>query len=275
MSRNNPHWMDEDMQMALAISMSLEGGGGFGGDAEPIWSSSSQNPKSGNKVGVESQLIHEYKSAEGKVIQVRDGDMTKETVDVIVNAANKQLDHASGLAGAIVKNGGEMIQIESDIYISENGPVPDGEIAITNAGELSCKKIIHAVGPTWHGGQEGEEFTLRQCVWKSLKATEQLGLHSISIPAISSGIFRFPKDLCAKILFDTALDFFKSSPSSSVNEIRFTNFDKTTVEFFSKEFVRRFGSSGSSATDSSSSSSTTSSSSSTTTTTTSPTTQGN
>lgn len=62
----------------------------------------------------------------------------------------------------------------------------------TNAGELRAKKVIHAVGPIWHGGVEGEELLLRQCVWKSLKKTEELGYASISIPAISSGIFKYP-----------------------------------------------------------------------------------
>jgi len=238
--------MDEDLQMALALSLSMNGGGGdfggFGGGSggRGGFSSSSQNPKSGNQVGVESKLVCEVKTDTGCSIQVRSGDMTKEQVDVIVNAANKHLDHASGLAGAIVKNGGEMIQIESDIYISEHGPVPEGDVAVTGGGSLRAKKVIHAVGPIWHGGVEDEELTLRQAVWKSLKTTEDLGLASISIPAISSGIFNFPKELCAQILFQTALDFFATSPKH-LNEIRFTNFDTKTVDIFSAEFKKRFG----------------------------------
>ncbi|KAL6072911.1 ADP-D-ribose binding [Balamuthia mandrillaris] len=254
---------EDDLEMAIALSMSLNGGAegwdgetmGGGGGGRYKYSSSSQNPKSGNLVGVESALICEHKLSDGRSIQVRSGDMTKETVDVLVNAANKHLDHASGLAGAIIKNGGEIIQIESDIYVSEHGTVPEGDIAVTGAGELKAQKVIHAVGPMWHGGDENEELLLRQTVWKSLKKTEELGLSSISIPAISSGIFRFPKELCAEILFATALDFYKSTPSSSVKEIRFTNFDKTTVEYFQKEFDRRFASSSSSSSSSSSTSS--------------------
>jgi len=239
MAWQNHQHMDEDMQMALAISLSMEAGGGA--DAEPLWSSSSQNPQSGNLVGVESALVASHRTESGKTIQVRSGDMTKEDVDVIVNAANKQLDHASGLAGAIIRNGGGIIQIESDIHVSENGKVHDGDIVVTSAGNLKAKKIIHAVGPIWHGGGEGEELLLRQCVWKSLKKTEELGYTSISIPAISSGIFKFPKDLCAEVLFQTALDFFKANPKTQVNEIRFTNFDSNTVEVFTKEMKKRFG----------------------------------
>jgi len=183
---NNTTRMDEDMQLALAISLSMQ----HGGDAEQVWTSSSQSPQSTNLVGVESQVVASHRTSDGKVIQVRSGDMTKEKVDVIVNAANRQLDHASGLAGAIVKKGGDIIQIESDIHIHENGKVHDGDIVVTGAGELPAKKVIHAVGPIWHDGIENEELLLRQCVWKSLKKTQELGFSSISIPAISSGIFK-------------------------------------------------------------------------------------
>src|SRR2546425_809268 len=102
--------MDEDMAIALAISMSMDEGGG--GGAPKHFSSSSQDPRSGHAVDKESELLKEYIDSNSRVIQVRCGDMTKEKVDVIVNAANKYLDHASGLAGAIVKKGGEIIQIE-------------------------------------------------------------------------------------------------------------------------------------------------------------------
>jgi len=262
--------LDEDMQLALALSMSLNSGGGGGDGGQRGYSSSSQNPKSGNQVGVESKLVAEVKTDTGCTIQVRSGDMTKEQVDVIVNAANKHLDHASGLAGAIVKNGGEMIQIESDIYISENGPIPEGDIAVTGGGSLRAQKVIHAVGPIWHGGVEDEELTLRQSVWKSLKKTEELGLHSISIPAISSGIFNFPKELCAQILFQTALDFFATSPKN-VNEIRFTNFDTKTVDIFAVEFKKLFGDGSQRVSMNKASSSTTSATTTTTTTTPDPT----
>jgi len=197
--------LENSIEALLAMSgVSDDGHSGSGG-----FSSSSQDPRSGHAVDVESKLVKSFKDINGYVVQVRCGDMTKEKVDVIVNAANKHLDHASGLAGAIVKKGGEIIQMESDIWISENGKVAEGDIAITGAGSLDVKKVIHAVGPMWHGGEEMEMLVLRQCMWKSLEKTEELSLRSISIPAISSGIFRFPKELCAEILFETALDFFK------------------------------------------------------------------
>eukprot|EP01087_Luapelamoeba_hula_P020319 TRINITY_DN6918_c0_g1_i1.p1 TRINITY_DN6918_c0_g1~~TRINITY_DN6918_c0_g1_i1.p1 ORF type:complete len:245 (+),score=45.79 TRINITY_DN6918_c0_g1_i1:143-877(+) len=240
------NYMNEDEQLALALSLSLAAEGGGGGGAPRSFSSSSQDPRSGHKVGQASRVVCTTNVPLGDdgrangVIQVREGDMTKEDVGAIVNAANKHLDHASGLAGAIVKNGGEIIQMESDIYIHEHGIVPEGEIAVTHAGSLVAKHVIHAVGPMWHGGVEGEVSLLRSCTWKSFKKADEMGLTSISVPAISSGIFGFPKDLCAKTLFDAAIDFYKTNPSS-LHEIRFTNFDAKTVEVFSAEFKKRFG----------------------------------
>eukprot|EP01088_Endostelium_zonatum_P018208 TRINITY_DN5750_c0_g1_i1.p1 TRINITY_DN5750_c0_g1~~TRINITY_DN5750_c0_g1_i1.p1 ORF type:complete len:306 (+),score=90.08 TRINITY_DN5750_c0_g1_i1:39-920(+) len=238
--------MDEDMAFALALSMSMDeqsGGGGGGGDVvrggQRTFSSSSQDPRSGHLVDQASTKVKEYINLQGQSISVCSGDMTKEKVDVVVNAANKQLDHASGLAGALVKKGGEIIQDESDIWIAEYGQVAEGKVAVTGPGLLPCKKIVHAVGPTWRGGDEDEIGKLRSCVLESLKQTETLKMSSISIPAISSGIFGFPKVLCADVLFQTALDYFKTNPQF-VKEVRFTNFDKDTVRIFTEEFVKRF-----------------------------------
>lgn len=127
----------------------------------------------------------------------------------IVNAANSSLDHASGLAGAITKKGyvldlfcsitligfirGPRIQAESDAYIAKNGRLEDGDVAVTTAGLLLCKSVIHAVGPTWRGGTQGEELLLQLAVRNCLSKAAELGYKSIALPAISSGIFGFPK----------------------------------------------------------------------------------
>ena len=106
---------------------------------------------------------------------------------------------------------------------------------MTAAGKLPCKYVIHAVGPVWQGGNHNEDELLRQAVWHSLLKAHELQLTSISIPAISSGIFGFPKERCAKILVKTALDFCAQHPDSSLREIRFTNFDQLTVGMFEAE----------------------------------------
>jgi len=223
------------------------GGCGFHGRAETMgfcsvchrdqvkgFGSVKKGPPSGE--GKVSGLLSELKTPEGISIQVRHGDMTAENVDCIVNAANASLDHASGLAGAIVKKGGVVIQNESDVYIAKNGKLEEGGVAVTSAGTLPCKNVLHAVGPMWHGGKQGEEIILGMTVRSCLDKATELKATSISLPAISSGIFGFPKDRCAEIMFEMAQQFSKEmADKTTLKEIRFTNFDDKTVELFDKE----------------------------------------
>mgnify|MGYP001025470695 FL=1 len=182
-----------------------------------------------------STVRSEFVVTSGQVIQIRQGDLTQEDSDAIVNAANSYLEHGGGVAGAIVRRGGDSIQQESDQWVRQHGNVPAGQVAVTGAGRLPCKVVIHAVGPIWEGGGQGEDELLRQAVWHSLLKANELQLSSISIPAISSGIFGFPKPRCAQILVKTALDFCAQYPGSSVREIRFTNIDDLTVRLFAAE----------------------------------------
>jgi len=172
------------------------------------------------------------------VIEVKHGDLTEEIVDCIVNAANSSLDHASGLAGSIKKKGGEIIQKESDDYVKKNGRLEEGCVAVTTAGNLPCKHIIHAVGPMYHDGNQGEPILLAMVVTGCLETATNLKLSSISMPAISSGIFNFPKDRCAQIMFETTIQFLKTQQSQGTNSLKriaFTNFDDKTVEIFKQE----------------------------------------
>ena len=163
---------------------------------------------------------------------VVEGDITKENVDAIVNAANSYLSHGGGVAGAIARAGGEEIRIQSREWVAKNGKVPVGDVAITSAGKLNAKYIIHAVGPRWGEGDEDEK--LRSAVRNSLKKAAELGCESISIPAISTGIFGFPKERGVKIILDEAEKFARKN--SAIREIRFCNIDKITSELFRKEF---------------------------------------
>jgi len=192
-----------------------------------------KGPPSGE--GKKSGLKAELKES-GISIQVRHGDMTTEDVDAIVNAANSSLDHASGLAGAIIKKGGYSIQNESDNYVAKHGKVEEGGVVVTKAGNLPCKHIFHAVGPMWHGGNQGEDILLGMCVRSCLEKAEELKLTSISLPAISSGIFGFPKEKCATVMFEMVRAYAKENQGkTSLTEIRFTNFDDRTVDIFEKE----------------------------------------
>lgn len=191
-----------------------------------------------------SELIIELRLKTGQLIQVRQGDLTQEDVDVIVNAANSHLQHGGGVAAAIVRRGGSVIQEESDRWVEEHGSVPTGEVAVTGAGELACRYVIHAVGPMWHGGGQGEDELLRKAAWNSLLKADELKLRSIALPAISSGIFGFPKEECARILVDTALAFCSQYPHGPVRGIRFTNIDAPTVALFTAEVERVRGMEG-------------------------------
>ncbi len=144
----------------------------------------------------------------GKKIEVVIGDITNEKTDAIVNAANRNLSHGGGVAGAIVRKGGDIIQIESNRIIEKRGPLKVGEAVITRAGNLPCKYIIHTVGPVW--GEGDEENKLKKAIESSLQvATENL-LKSISIPAVSCGIFGFPKKRGTEIIYKTVKDFLKN-----------------------------------------------------------------
>ncbi len=166
------------------------------------------------------------KNIQGKRLRLVVGDITERDVDAIVNAANSYLKHGGGVAGAIVKKGGQIIQDESD----KIGFVPVGKAAITSAGRLPSKYVIHAVGPKMGEGEEDNK--LKEAVLSSLKLAEQKGIKSISMP----GIFGFPKDRCAMILVREALNYIKENPLSSLNLIEFCVFDDTAAGYFKSEF---------------------------------------
>jgi len=145
-------------------------------------------------------VLAETVLASGQIFQLVQGDITAETTDAIVNAANRALRHGAGVAGAILRRGGEVIQQESDAWVREHGPVSHAEPAWTSGGALPCRYVIHAVGPVWGDAQKpgaggDEDAKLAAAVTGSLSVAESLGLKSISLPAISTGVFGFPSML--------------------------------------------------------------------------------
>ena len=168
----------------------------------------------------------------GQRISVVTGDLTQEAVDAIVNAANERLQQGGGVAGVIVRKGGRVIQEESNRI----GRVPTGSAALTGAGSLPSRHVIHAVGPVWGSGDEDNKLV--SAVKSSLTLAEQHGLTSISFPAISSGIFGFPVDRCARLLLETARALLAANPSSNVREVRFCLIDQPTLEEFTAAFDR-------------------------------------
>jgi putative ATPase len=137
------------------------------------------------------------------------GDITDEWVDAITNAANEDLCHGSGVAGAISRAGGPTIQRQSNLYIRKYGPVQTGTCGYTGGGNLNCKFVIHAVGPIWNDEIDPQENIdlLHSAVLNTLRLANNLRCKSVSIPAISSGIFGFDKTLCARTFFEAIEDF--------------------------------------------------------------------
>jgi len=125
------------------------------------------------------------------------GDITEVSVDAIVNAANPYLIHGEGVAYAIVKKGGYEIQEESNRYVKEHGPLKVGDVAVTGAGNLKARYVIHTVGPRY--GIE-DDNKLESAVRKSLEKADDLKLTSIALPAISTGIYGYPYHICARII---------------------------------------------------------------------------
>ncbi|ABW02120.1 ADP-ribose-binding protein [Caldivirga maquilingensis] len=138
-----------------------------------------------------------FKFPNGVVVELMKGDITTLEVDAIVNAANPYLEHGGGVAGAIVRRGGWMIQEESREWVKKHGPVPVGGVAVTGAGRLKARYIIHTVGPRC--GIEPIE-KLNDAVVNSLRKAEELNIVSIAFPAISTGVFGCPYDEAARIM---------------------------------------------------------------------------
>lgn len=181
---------------------------------------------------MQNRELNTREFASGKSLKLVQGDITAEQVDAIVNAANSYLQHGGGVAGAIVRKGGQSIQEESNRI----GHVPVGEAAITGAGSLPARFIIHAVGPRW--GEGDEDNKLQHAVINSLNLAAEKGFHSISMPAISAGIFGFPKERCAEIILSNIAAYLQANPDTSLKEVRLCLFDQPTVDVFLKEFER-------------------------------------
>jgi O-acetyl-ADP-ribose deacetylase (regulator of RNase III) len=154
------------------------------------------------------------------------GDITTLQVDAIVNAANSHLQHGGGVAGAIVRRGGNVIQEESN----KIGYVPVGNAAITTGGNLPAKYVIHAVGPRM--GEGNEDRKLHDATVAALERAEELRLQSLALPAVSSGIVGYPIERCAAVMLGAALEF--RSRARFLKTVTFCLFDERALETFER-----------------------------------------
>jgi O-acetyl-ADP-ribose deacetylase (regulator of RNase III) len=146
-------------------------------------------------------------------IAIHTGDITKLHVDVIVNAANSSLMGGGGVDGAIHRGAGPELPAECKKIRSEQYPqgLPTGQAVLTGAGRLPCTYVIHTVGPVWRSADAAElDRKLADCYRNSLLIAEKYRLHSIAFPAVSTGIYGFPKDRAAVIAYKTVADFLST-----------------------------------------------------------------
>ncbi len=157
-------------------------------------------------------------------LELTRGDITDQTTDAIVNAANTALQLGGGVAGAIRRKGGPKIQQECN----KIGGTHVGGAVITTGGNLKAKYVIHAVGP--RHGEEHEDAKLKDATLNSLILADQKNLKSVAFPAISTGIFGFPKDRCATIMLSTSIAYLEGP--TNLGKVVYCLYDQKTFEIF-------------------------------------------
>ncbi len=172
-------------------------------------------------------MVPMEKSVSGRVIELVLGDITRQAVDAIVNAANSTLLGGGGVDGAIHRAGGPAILDECRAIRAERGECPAGEAVLTGGGGLPARYVIHAVGPVWRGGDRGEPDLLASCYRNSLRIAAKLGLQSVAFPSISTGIYGYPVSLAASTALAAVASFLSSEPVAPVR-VRFVLFDSVT-----------------------------------------------
>jgi len=164
------------------------------------------------------------------MIELIQGDITKMNVDAIVNAANTSLLGGGGVDGAIHRAGGRQVLEECVKIRNKQGGCKVGEAVITTGGNLPARHIIHTVGPVWNNGKSNEESLLTSAYINSLRIAEQYQIKTIAFPNISTGIYRFPKDLAAKIAINTVKDYLISSPA--IKKVIFVCYDEENYRIY-------------------------------------------
>jgi O-acetyl-ADP-ribose deacetylase len=166
------------------------------------------------------------------IIGLQKGDITKVSVDAIVNAANSSLLGGDGVDGAIHRAGGKDILEGCRKVIARQGGCKVGQAVITTAGNLPSKFVIHTVGPVWNGGQKNETENLANCYKNSLQLAVENNCKTIAFPNISTGIYKFPKNEAAKIAINTVIEFIAST--DKIEKIIFICFDDKNFYFLKR-----------------------------------------
>ena len=165
-----------------------------------------------------------YRLGAQTLLELLTGDITDETTDAIVNAANSSLLGGGGVDGAIHRAAGPALLEECKKIRAQRGTLPAGQAVSTSGAKLRARYVIHTVGPVWYGGESNEPETLASCYRESLRLANELECASISFPSISTGAFGYPVHDAAKVALQTVAEHLQES-TRSVRLVRFVLFD--------------------------------------------------
>lgn len=171
-----------------------------------------------------------FVTAEQTLLITGPGDITRESCDAIVNAANSSLMGGGGVDGAIHRAGGPAILEACRLIVARHGRLPAGKAVSTPGGRLAAKYVIHTVGPVWSGGHRNEPETLASCYTESIRVADELGLRTIAFPAISTGVYGYPVDLAAQVAVASAADAL--AHAAHLREVKFVLFDAVALQQF-------------------------------------------
>jgi O-acetyl-ADP-ribose deacetylase (regulator of RNase III) len=160
-------------------------------------------------------------------LSLKQGDITLQDTDAIVNAANSGLMGGGGVDGAIHRAGGPAILEDCKRIVANRGRLPAGQAVITTGGNMKTCHVIHTVGPVWHGGNKDEPETLASAYRESLKVAVDKGLKSLSFPSISTGVYSYPVEEAAHVALSTVIEFLQQD--TSLEEVVFVLFDSRTL----------------------------------------------
>lgn len=162
------------------------------------------------------------------VLELVEGDITEQTTDAIVNAANRTLLGGGGVDGAIHRAGGPKILQECKLFVG----CDTGDAKITTGGNLPARHVIHTVGPVWKGGKRGEAELLARCYHRSLEVASENGIKSVSFPSISTGIYGYPLEDAAEVALSTVIDYLRTHPG--IKLVRFVLFGHTAYDTYAE-----------------------------------------
>lgn len=166
----------------------------------------------------EAEAVAREELAGGRVFEVVTGDLLREPVEAIVNAANGYLAHGGGVAAAIARAAGAALEEEGERIVSQRGMIPTGDAVLTTAGRLPFRAVVHAVGPRL--GEGDEEAKLVRALRSAFERASERGLASVSFPAVSSGIFAVPLDVCARAYVRAVREHVAEHPQTSLRLLR-------------------------------------------------------